>query len=451
MARGRLLAGLLLSGLVVTPLALASERTPAERGKQALLGRAFTPAMFSLASYDEAWRLWDTGGMKPHDYDRAFRERYGLHPAPYDNGKYPMGLRESFSLLLGKGLTSDCLMCHGGSIAGKSYIGLGNTSLDFQALFEDLSKSSRGPAHPPFTFCNVRGTSEAASMAVYLLGFREPDLTVRYPRRDLDLRPNLCEDVPAWWLLKKKKTMYHTGSSDARSVRTLMSFMLHPFNSAETFKQEEAPFRDIQAYLLSLEAPKYPFPIDQALAHQGEALFNETCARCHGTYGPNWTYPNRIVPLDVIGTDRTRQDGVTQKWGNYYNQSWFAHEKTPDGKGYPVRPTDGYQAPPLDGIWATAPYFHNGSVPTVYHVLNSKARPRIFTRSYRTDAGAYDTAKLGWKVQVLESGASPALPPIERRKIYDTTQPGRGNGGHTFGDRFSDTERMAVIEYLKTL
>lgn len=245
--------------------------------------------------------------------------------------------------------------------------------------------------------------------------------------------------------------MYHTGGSDARSVRTLMSFMLHPFNSAETFKQEEATFRDIQAYILSLEAPKYPFLVDQALARQGEALFNETCARCHGTYGANWTYPNRIVPLDVIGTDRTRHDGITQKWGNYYNKSWFAHEQTPDGKGYPVRPTDGYQAPPLDGIWATAPYFHNGSVPTVYYVLNSKARPRIFTRTYHTDADAYDSAKLGWKVQVLESGASRVLPPIERRKIYDTTQPGRGNGGHTFGDRFSEAERMAVIEYLKTL
>jgi hypothetical protein len=451
MACRRRVAAILLGALLLTPLALASERSPAERGKQALLGRAFTPAMFSLASYDEAWRCWETGGMKPHDYDRAFRQRYGLHPAPYDNGKYPMGLRESFSLLLGKGLTSDCLMCHGGSIAGKSYIGLGNTSLDFQALFEDLSKASHGPARPPFTFCNVRGTSEAASMAVYLLGFREPDLTVRYPRRDLDLSPNLCEDVPAWWLLKKKKTMYHTGGSGARSVRTLMSFMLHPFNSPKTFEQEEATFKDIQAYILSLEAPKYPFSIDHALAKKGEGLFNETCARCHGTYGANWTYPNRVVPLEVIGTDRTRHDGVTRKWGDYYNKSWFAHEKTPDGNGYPVRPTDGYQAPPLDGIWATAPYFHNGSAPTVYDVLNSKTRPRRFTRSYRTDQDAYDTSKVGWKVQLLEQPADANLPPYERRKIYDTTLPGRSNGGHTFGDDLTEAERLAVIEYLKTL
>jgi hypothetical protein len=135
------------------------------------------------------------------------RDHYGLHPAPYDNGKYPMGLREGSNPLLGKGLTSDCMLCHAGSIAGQSYVGLGNASLDFQALFEDLSKAGGGPGKTPFVFSNVRGTSEAGTMAVYLLGFRQPDLAVRYPRLDLDLRPNLCEDVPAWWLLKKKKTM----------------------------------------------------------------------------------------------------------------------------------------------------------------------------------------------------------------------------------------------------
>ena len=45
----------------------------------------------------------------------------------------------------------------------------------------------------------------------------------------------------------------------------------------------------------------------------------------------------------------------------------------------------------------------------------------------------------------------PALPARERRKVYDTTQPGRSNGGHTYGDDLTDDERRAVIEYLKTL
>src|SRR5262249_45658382 len=157
-------------------------------------------------------------------------------------------------------------------------------------------------------------------------------------------------------------------------------FLLHPFNSRAVFEREEPAFRDIQAYLLSLEAPKYPHTIDQPLARRGEKVFTQQCARCHGTYGEKWTYPNKIIPLDKIGTDPTRARGIAPKFHDAYNQSWFAQEKP----GWladeaPSRYTGGYQAPPLDGVWATAPYFHNGSVPTLYHVLNSKARPRIFT------------------------------------------------------------------------
>src|SRR5207244_4100694 len=106
--------------------------------------------------------------------------------------------------------------------------------------------------------------------------------------------------TPAWWLLKKKKTMYHTGSNNARSVRAIMQFMLSPTNSAATFEKEEATFRDIQAYLLSLEAPKYPFAIDAKLSEQGHKLFGDHCAKCHGTYGPNWTYPSKVIPIKII-------------------------------------------------------------------------------------------------------------------------------------------------------
>src|SRR5262249_20346620 len=136
----------------------------------------------------------------------------------------------------------------------------------------------------------------------------------------------------------------------------------------------------------------------------------------------------------------------------YYNETWFTEEK-PGWlvDGYKGLPSAGYQAPPLDGIWATAPYFHNGSVPTVWDVLNSKSRPNIYTRSFRTDEAAYDPAKLGWKVQVLDKGADASMSEVQRRKIYDTTQPGRGNTGHTYGDKLTDDERRAVIEYLKTL
>jgi mono/diheme cytochrome c family protein len=422
----------------------------AERGRVALTTRSFSPATWTMAGYENAWKTWQPPVKEaPGDYDQAFRDHYGMHPPPYENGRLPMGLRETKSLILPRAVTYDCMLCHAGSILGKSYIGLGNSSLDIQAFFEDLGKASGTISKTPFPFSNVRGTTEAGSAAVFLLSLREPDLSVRFTRLDLGLRHDLCEDTPAWWLLKKKKTMYSTGSAHARSVRSMMQFMLSPANSAAYIASEEATFKDIQAYIFSLEAPKYPYPIDQALAAQGHKIFAKTCSQCHGTYGPGGSYPNKIVDLDVIGTDRTRFDGISPKVGEHYNKSWFAREL--GDEGYKSIAPTGYQAPPLDGVWATAPYLHNGSVPTLHDMLNSKSRPKVFTRSFRTGEEDFDQVKVGWKVRILDKGADASMSAYERRKVYDTTQPGRGNQGHTFGDDLTEQQRRAVIEYLKTL
>ena len=75
--------------------------------------------------------------------------------------------------------------------------------------------------------------------------------------------------------------------------------MLPPFNSPEHIKKHETTFADIHAFVLSVEPPKYPFPIDATLAQQGRGLYQETCARCHGS---SEEYPNKIVPLKTLGT-----------------------------------------------------------------------------------------------------------------------------------------------------
>ena len=167
-----------------------------------------------------------------------------------------MGFREAdLPLGLGKGVAQDCMLCHGGSIFGKSYVGLGNSTLDFQTFSEDLSRAMGRSGKTPFAFSNVRGTVEASSFAVFLLGYREPDLSLRLRRLDLDLHDDTCEDTPAWWLLKKKKTMYYEGGGDQRSVRSLMQFMMSPLNFASAFKTAEPDFKDIREFLLSIEAP----------------------------------------------------------------------------------------------------------------------------------------------------------------------------------------------------
>ncbi len=419
-----------------------------DRGREAVRGRpALNPPVCSTQTFETLWRRWGLAD-KPADYGRALRGRYGLHEAPYENGGLPMGTHPATGLF-GKGIGTDCLLCHAGAVAGRTIIGLGNTTMDVEGLFADLLPAvGRRPVS--FHLGYVRGTIDPVSPATFLASFRDSDLSLQ-PQIPLDYYRDLCSDPPAWWLLKKKRTRDWTGAADARATRLDMITILSPLNSGGFVKRQEAVFADIHAFVMSVESPKYPFAIDARRADRGGAVFADRCARCHGTYGPNWTYPNKVIPMDKIGTDPRLAESFSARNVGHYNASWFAREAGPDGRPFLVADTRGYQAPPLDGVWATAPYLHNGSAPTVYHVLNSAARPQVFTRSYRTGEDEYDRARLGWKVTVLEHSPAGDMPEFERRKVYDTTRPGQGNGGHTYGDDLTDDDRLAVIEYLKTL
>ncbi len=437
-----------LAGWSLVLPAGAAEKTAAERGRELMFHRSLNPPIWSRKAYDNLWKQWGLAA-KPADYDAAVRRRYGLHAAPFDNHGLPMGLMEAQGLL-SKGIVNNCLLCHAGAVAGQTVIGLANSTLDLQSLFEDLSAADGTRLNFPFRFSYERGTVDPLNSAAYLLQFRDDALNAVKPN-PLPYSSNVCSDPPAWWLLKRKKTRDWTGLIDARSTRVDMVNLFSPFNSGSYIRSQEPAFADISAFLHTIEAPKYPFPVDAKLAGRGREIFDQHCARCHGTYGPGGKYPNKVVPLETIGTDRVLAEGVKDEMIDRLNRSWLARELGPDGKPIQLAYAQGYQAPPLNGVWATAPYFHNSSVPTVYHVLNSKARPKVFTRSFRTGKEDYDPVKLGLKITVLEKGPAPGLSGYERRKIYDTTQPGRGNGGHTFGDKFTEDERMAVIEYLKTL
>lgn len=424
-------------------------KTAAQRGEEALLTRCFSHSAVSRQSYDNLWKQWGLAG-RPADFDQRVMKRYGLSPAPYPNAGLPMGLRPVRGTS-GPGVGLDCMLCHAGSLFGKPCIGLPNTSVDLAGLFQDFAAARGLPQWMPYRISNVRGTTESTATAIFLSAFRDPELNLRLPANLGPVPDQMCEDPPAWWLLKKKRTMYHNGQLDARSVRPLMAFMLSPRTNGAQFKKLEPTFADIREFLLTLEPPKYPFPLNADLVGRGKVIFEETCSRCHGTYGANARYPNKTIPLDKIGTDPTLIRSVTPQREAYYRTSWFGQSPGPDGKPYPIHYNEGYQAPPLDGVWATAPYFHNGSVPTLDGVLNSSARPRIFTRSYGTDRDDYDPVRAGWKVTELDRAPDPSAPAEERRRVYDTTQPGRSNAGHRFGDRFTEDERRAVIEYLKTL
>jgi hypothetical protein len=97
-----------------------------------------------------------------------------------------------------------------------------------------------------------------------------------------------------------------------------------------------------------------------------------------------------------------------------------------------------YAARPLYGIWAAAPYLHNGSVPTLYHLLlPPNQRPKTFALGARD----YDPVKLGF---VVNRNCS------SQDCLVDTSETGDGNGGHIWGTDLTESDRMALLEYLKT-
>src|SRR5205807_1519752 len=121
----------------------------------------------------------------------------------------------------------------------------------------------------PFQFSYVRGTVDPVNPAAYLVQFRDSELNVQKPI-SLPSTENVCSDPPAWWLLKKKKTRDWNALIDARSTRVDMVNLLTPLNSADYIKKQESAFADISAFIMNVQAPKYPFSIEKDLAAHGK-------------------------------------------------------------------------------------------------------------------------------------------------------------------------------------
>jgi hypothetical protein len=289
-------------------------------------------------------------------------------------------------------------------------------------------------------YTETRGVNSADRLAAVLAAHRDP-VTFKWSNDTLiEISDKVIpSDVPAWWLLKKKNGMFYTAFGRGDFGRFLMASNLLTVNDTSESAEVDTHMPDVLAYINSLQPPKYPKPIDKPLAEKGRMIFINNCSECHGTYGKDEKYPNLVIPQSIIQTDSLLQlSNYSQpQFIEWFNRSWFSSGDHP-AKLVPFR---GYIAPPLDGVWITAPYFHNGSVPTLEAVLNSSIRPTYWSRDF--DKPEYDYVNSGWKYSISDKPSD--------RLIYNTTLLGYGNYGHYFGDKLSDEERKAVIEYLKTL
>jgi cytochrome c5 len=429
------------------------------------------------AAWDhEGWRLLRSGRFLPADLDqeifdalpgvweeparskaaaadlptrrRMAMERYGLTPDPTDPSRplqYVVDADGSW--------TMSCLACHQGAVAGRVIPGLPNTSYALETLTEEVRlvklRQRKPLGHMDYgslllPLGTTVGTTNAVIFGVALMRHRDADLAIvdRPPRFDL---AHHDMDAPPWWHYAKKRSLYADGFAP-KGHRMLMQFLLVRENGPERFREWEELFRSVEAWIEGLEPPAWPWEIDRALAGQGRGVFEAHCAECHGSHSAGTPYPGRVVPIDEIGTDRARFDSLSVADRRALVESWFGREAEAAGEASARIGTPGYVAPPLDGIWASAPYFHNGSVPTLWHVLHPDERPAVWTRS----AEDYDRDRVGFAVEVL-TDPPPDLPPAARRKIFDTRRPGKHADGHDYPAAIPPDEKKALLEFLKTL
>jgi cytochrome c5 len=191
-------------------------------------------------------------------------------------------------------------------------------------------------------------------------------------------------------------------------------------------------FQRVTDFLLTLKPAPYPFPINQVSAARGKSIFDQQCAGCHA-FGAKDT--GQVEDIAQIGTDRHRLDSFSAALVDHFhaiNQPPFVFDA--------YRKTNGYASVPLDGVWARAPYLHNGSVPNLQAMLEiPQNRPVTFYRGY----DVYDPIHVGF----ISDGPDAAKVGF----FVDTNIPGNGNQGHLYGTGLPAPQKNDLIEYLKTL
>ena len=419
----------------------AFESARAAHGEALLQTEPLTPGVVPELIIRNLWVAW---GMSPPASDAEFwalaRARYGMLEAPFDNGGLPLGMRRDAAGLV----AFDCLLCHGGRVAGTTVLGAANVTIDLETFFDDLIvmrdlAPSLGLPHVPVPFDLDGLTSAAGAQDAFGLGFRVAAV-VGGAGVNTKFGP---QQAPAWWLLQYKNRIYVDGSGAARSHHSMMATLLAFGMTPDQLAARDEDFLDIAHYVRSIAAPCWDLStLDEAKWSRGHAVFERECASCHGVHsGPDAGYPDEVVELVDVQTDPVRATRFGAAEAGALNASWFGDP--------PFEATGGYLAQPLVGIWARAPYFHNGSVPNLLAVLDPAQRP-IRWRRLGSERENYDIERVGLR---FEDVAEPTTPADSRegRLVYDTAREGMGNGGHLYGAKLSAAERDDVLEYLRSL
>ena len=429
----------------------------AEPGLRELLTRAYLPADFDQEVFDELWTTWEEPARSRAERAplaerrRLTMDRYGLLPLPDDPSRSYQYVVDAAG-----GWTMSCLACHQGQVGGRVIPGLPNSTYALETLTDEVRQVKIRQAKPLghmdlggllMPLGTTVGTTNAVMFGVALMRHRDADLAIvtRPPRFDL---VHHDMDAPPWWHYRRRRSLYVDGFAP-QGHRMLMQFLLVKENGPERFREWEEEFRSIERWIAGLEPPAWPGAVDGDVAARGAVVYADHCAACHGTAGDRGPLAERVVPLDDVGTDPVRLASLSAADRAALNASWFGHHGA-DAEAAGLGPREaaaGYVAPPLDGVWASAPYFHNGSVPTLWHVLHPESRPVVWRRTVT----GYDEARVGLEVEEFADVPADLRLPAERRRVFDTRRPGKRATGHDYPAALSTAERAELLEFLKTL
>lgn len=258
----------------------------------------------------------------------------------------------------------------------------------------------------------------------------------RLPRSEL----TGASDFPSLWNQEPRDGMWlhWDGNNDSVDERNRSAALGAGVTPVTIDHERIARVRD---WIWTLPAPEYPYAVDQALASRGEEVYRAHCQECHADHRfkngvVTGDRVGRVEPLEAVGTDPYRLNSYTQTFAvnqyTLYPRSGYRFTH--------FRKTGGYANHPLDGIWARAPYLHNGSVPTLRDLLEPpEERPERFYRGY----DVFDRERVGF---VHDVAAAHGMEFTE----LDTSLPGNDNGGHLWGTDLPPADKDAIVEYMKT-
>lgn len=410
------------------------------------------------------------------------------------------------------GMNVSCASCHAGHLfdsngapTNTAVIGIPNSSINFQgylqAVFEGLNLYVRDTRHSysllrrifpnashteratirfivtnivkkrleklnasigtalPFSSGSPGVTNGVASLK-FILGITNPHETspdygfTSIPSLgDRFMRSSLLYDgvyFPPGKTQQQLKTSW--SNEDAMELSSIAAAFTMPtmgLPAREVVRRRARLVRVTADVIANFNSPPFPGQVDREGSERGYALFMNKCASCHGDYRMDGdkpvltSYPNRLVPQERMGTDPERWKAITPELVRRVNE-------LPTRTFLQAGANSGYVAPLLTSLWITAPYLHNGSVPTLWHFMNPSTRPPRF----QVGGHHLDYTRMGI---LLEDGGDVAryparVVPASVPETYDTTQPGRSNRGHeTPFANMTEREKLDLLEFLKTL